>query len=625
MNTVRHKWANTIYDQMVGNFWIPQTVDMTDDKRTKDLLTEHEKTALYDTLGFLIFMDSFQVANLPNISEVITSPIVKFCLSIQQFQECFDKETELLTSDGWVKCPEITDQHTIAQYDKETKEISFVKPKKVVNYDYKGKMHHYVSNSTDICVTPNHDLILIHPSSKKVQKRKSFEGSWGNNYLYPCSGIATGNWDLSLLDRLLIAIQADGSLYGLCPNETVERKDCVFKLKKQRKINRLIELLNGCNISYNLRIDGEGFNIFNFKLPENIDISLIKNFKYFSDLSVFSFQSANDFIDEVLFWDGSDNRLYYNTNKEAIDLVQSVCTIANRRATIGINRNQEQSSRVKLPQGGFPKSSKICYVLSISFKSERMYPRRIEVDYDDKVYCVSVDTENLVSRRNGKIAFTGNTIHTQSYQYIAETLLPTSERDAIYNRWKDVEALRERIQFIASIANEYLANPSLSNFYKVLVANYILEGLYFYQGFNYFDQLSHRNKLVQCSKQIDFIRTDEHTHLGIFVNILKEIGIDDLLIISMVKDAVRNEIKWCHYVYGDRIMGISKKSSEVFVKWLANERLGRLGIPPIYKDVDNPYKHLELSEKKGSVRENFFEQTVTSYDNAGSLEGWDLI
>ena len=54
MNTVRHKWANTIYDQMVGNFWIPQTVDMTDDKRTKDLLTEHEKTALYDTLGFLI-------------------------------------------------------------------------------------------------------------------------------------------------------------------------------------------------------------------------------------------------------------------------------------------------------------------------------------------------------------------------------------------------------------------------------------------------------------------------------------------------------------------------------------------------------------------------------------------
>ena len=55
--------------QMVGNFWIPQTVDMTDDKRTKDLLTEHEKTALYDTLGFLIFMDSFQVANLPNISE----------------------------------------------------------------------------------------------------------------------------------------------------------------------------------------------------------------------------------------------------------------------------------------------------------------------------------------------------------------------------------------------------------------------------------------------------------------------------------------------------------------------------------------------------------------------------
>lgn len=304
MNTVRHKWATTIYNQMVGNFWIPQTVDMTDDKRTKTLLTVDETKALYDTLGFLIFMDSFQVANLPNISDVITSSVIKLCIGVQEFQEG---------------------------------------------------------------------------------------------------------------------------------------------------------------------------------------------------------------------------------------------------------------------------------------------------------------------------------IHTQSYQYIAETLLPTTERDDIYNRWQNVEPLKERILTISNIANQYIQEPNFNNFYKIIVANYILEGLYFYQGFNFFDQLSHRNKLVQCAKQIDFIRRDEHTHKGIFINILKEIGIDSDLIVHMFKEAVRNEIKWCHYVYGDRIMGISKKSSEQFVKWLANDCLNRLGIPNVYENVENPYKHLELSEKQGGVRENFFEQTVTSYDNAGSLPGWDQI
>ena len=92
-----------------------------------------------------------------------------------------------------------------------------------------------------------------------------------------------------------------------------------------------------------------------------------------------------------------------------------------------------------------------------------------------------------------------------------------------------------------------------------------------------------------------------------------------------MKDAVKNEIKWCHYVYGDKIMGINKKSSEQYVKYLANNLLQMLSIKSFYDDVTNPYKHLEMSSKQGGSRENFFETTVTSYDTAGSLSGWDEI
>ena len=87
MNTVRHQWAVNIYNTMLANFWIPQTVDMTDDKRTKTSLTKDEERATYDTLGFLIFMDSFQVANLPNIAEVFTAPIIKMCLKVKRLMK----------------------------------------------------------------------------------------------------------------------------------------------------------------------------------------------------------------------------------------------------------------------------------------------------------------------------------------------------------------------------------------------------------------------------------------------------------------------------------------------------------------------------------------------------------
>ena len=69
-----------------------------------------------------------------------------------------------------------------------------------------------------------------------------------------------------------------------------------------------------------------------------------------------------------------------------------------------------------------------------------------------------------------------------------------------------------------------------------------------------------------------------------------------------------------------RTVGISKQSSEQYVKFLSNDRLKRMGMSPLYPDViKNPYRHLEVSN-----RENFFEGTVTNYDRSESVEGWNF-
>ncbi len=214
-------------------------------------------------------------------------------------------------------------------------------------------------------------------------------------------------------------------------------------------------------------------------------------------------------------------------------------------------------------------------------------------------------------------------IHSETYQYMLESLYANNEREEIYNRWRTNEHLLKRNKFVASIADEFNESPTQHNLHKVLIANLVLEGVYFYQGFNLFDQLSHRGKIVGCGKEIDYIRRDELTHVGIFTNIIKEVKPAVDLVHSIFEEGVAQEIDWCKATYGNRILGISEISSEKYVKWLANDRLDRIGYPRLYDGVDNPYRHITDSNNEGSKRENFFETSVTAYDMADSVDGWD--
>lgn len=217
-------------------------------------------------------------------------------------------------------------------------------------------------------------------------------------------------------------------------------------------------------------------------------------------------------------------------------------------------------------------------------------------------------------------------VHSETYQYGLESLYPSIERDEIYNRWRKNEELKKRNKFIADIAERFVSEKSEEAFIEVLIANLVLEGIFFYQGFNFFDQLASRKKLVQWDKEIDFIRRDELTHLGIFTNILREFepSVIKEPLFRIVNAGVESEITWCKYVYGNRILGITETSSEQYVKHLANQRVKSIGFEEMYPGIKNPYSHIDSAANEGSKRENFFEAgAVTSYDNADSVDGWD--
>jgi len=213
-------------------------------------------------------------------------------------------------------------------------------------------------------------------------------------------------------------------------------------------------------------------------------------------------------------------------------------------------------------------------------------------------------------------------IHSQSYQYILEGLYENKTRDSIYNEWRDNPLLRKRNQLIAEQMQGFADNPTEEGFKRVLIANLALEGIYFYCGFNLFDQLASRKKLVQTQKMIDYIKVDEASHCALFTKIIQEsmdIHKEKHWIKDFVRTAAEQEIEWSNSVYGDNILGISPDSTRQLVQHLTNKRLRGIGIEPIYEESPNPYAHLEVEG-----RSNFFESSQnTSYSRSEAVDGWD--
>lgn len=223
-------------------------------------------------------------------------------------------------------------------------------------------------------------------------------------------------------------------------------------------------------------------------------------------------------------------------------------------------------------------------------------------------------------------------IHSQSYASILESVVDSNERDEIYYFWRTDNVLLARNQYIGQIYQDFIDKPSDETFFRGIVANFLLESIYFYNGFAFFDTLVDHMKMLATGRMIAYIRRDELTHVTIFANIIREIRrefpeiYNEQLIKEMMVEAVKQEIEWSKHILGNRLPGINGETTEGYTKWLANNRLAMLNIDPLYKEaVTNPYKHLDRLQDTNGDKGNFFETTVVNYTQSTSMNGsWDF-
>ena len=227
-------------------------------------------------------------------------------------------------------------------------------------------------------------------------------------------------------------------------------------------------------------------------------------------------------------------------------------------------------------------------------------------------------------------------LHSRSYGHIMTSIFDKETAEKAIYYWREDEIMKKRNAYIAEIYQDFVDEPTNKGFIRTLIANYLLEGLYFYNGFYFFYNLGSRGLMTDTVTQIRYINRDELQHCSLFRYIIIEIQNEEPSlwksmeeeVYDMFREAAKQEIEFSSHIIGDKILGMTCESIEQYSHYLANKRLKAINCDKVFPDVKNPYAHLEAIggvEDEGSSKSNMFETTSISYKQAHILAGWDDI
>lgn len=306
--------------------------------------------------------------------------------SSPNLQNCIDGDSEILTKNGWIKIKDYTPGDQVAQWDKGI--ISFVNPTNYIKQ--KDTLISITTRSTKLLCTPEHRCPLYN-------RRNNFKVFFAKDYPEDHKQIHAGKYfegklelDPDLL-RLIVATQADGYY---------SRKFIDFKFSKQRKVKRLIEILDKLKANYRISLNSNNATRIVLK-----DINLIAAIKsYLGNDKVFSnwileltYDNLQIFTDELFYWDGSYTRKnnYASAIKQNTDWVQIAFSLMGKRARIRkyVNSSDSVSWQVDITNKDytFTTNRKISPVSGIH-----------------DVYCITVPSSYFLMRKDNCVIVTGN-------------------------------------------------------------------------------------------------------------------------------------------------------------------------------------------------------------------------
>jgi ribonucleotide reductase beta subunit family protein with ferritin-like domain len=177
-------WAIDLWKKGCLNNWMPQDIDMSKDIKEwkSNKISEDERLLVKRTLGLFAMGESLVSNSIQSVEyKYITDGGCRQYLLRKSFEECVDKDTEVLTETGWINISELKQGVKIAQYNDGV--IDYVVPTKIHRYEHKGLMYHFHGPNVDFLVTPNHRVFYQSNSFDIVGQAQGFKQSDSLNFL----------------------------------------------------------------------------------------------------------------------------------------------------------------------------------------------------------------------------------------------------------------------------------------------------------------------------------------------------------------------------------------------------------------------------------------------------------
>jgi|CXWL01.1.fsa_nt_gi ribonucleoside-diphosphate reductase beta chain len=215
------------------------------------------------------------------------------------------------------------------------------------------------------------------------------------------------------------------------------------------------------------------------------------------------------------------------------------------------------------------------------------------------------------------------TIHVAAYALLLETIgMPESEFAAFY----DYQAMRDKHDYMGKFGVETDADILRT----VAMFGAFTEGLQLFASFAMLMNFPRFNKMKGMGQIVTWSVRDESLHCEGMIKLFHAYAKETNALTQEVKDDI---VECCRTVVGmeDKfidlafemgpVQGMTPDDIKQYIRYIADWRLGQLGLPKIYGVTEHPIPWLSAI-LNGVEHANFFEARATEYSKAATKGDW---
>lgn len=348
---------------------------------------------------------------------------------------CYDKDTEVLTDEGWKYFKDLTGKEQCLTFNIEEENVEWSKINNVISYYYEGNMHLYEHDSFSLMVTPQHKQVVANRA--QINNNFYYKKELKEDYLLPNRNRffkTIPNYKGIDIDKITICGYTFDTMafcafmgYWLSEGsitykENIKSELVIPQFKSEEYFNDILKYSKICFPD----VKGGGKNAVYIYINKELG----KWFKQFGksyekyipkEIKDLDKKYIEIFLEKYINGDGSRekyNKIFNNYNFKGIE--ESISTSSYKMASdlseliLKTGKSlrfhiQDNRNKISCKKDGSPiKTKHLTYIIAINKSQFSICKRRI-VNYKDYVYCVEVEKNHtLFVKRKGNITISGN-------------------------------------------------------------------------------------------------------------------------------------------------------------------------------------------------------------------------